>query len=100
MESDGGGGVPQKHADIPVPRVVNRLGSATVLPANRPILLQESLERRAAGATVQPDSDFVGGVWVLRREEPEVKLRSLVGLVTNGKQTWKPSATTTSAIKT
>ena len=37
--------------------------------------------------TVQPDSDLIIRICVLAREEPEVQLRSLIGLVADRKET-------------
>ena len=37
--------------------------------------------------TVQPDSDLVISIWVLRGEEPEVELGGLVGSLADGEET-------------
>lgn len=56
----------------PVSRVVYGLGAASILPADGAVLLQKAFKARATGATVQPDGDLIGYIWV--------------GLVADGKQ--------------
>lgn len=49
--------------------------------------MEEPFKGTAAWTTVQPDGDLVAGILVLRGEEPEIKLRSLVCLITDRKKT-------------
>ena len=53
-------------------------GKSAILPDKGTILLEETLERAAAGATVQPDGDLVARQWIVRGEEPEVQFARLV----------------------
>ena len=45
------------------------------------------MEVRWGGHTVQPDSNLLIRIRVLRREEPEVQLGGFVGLVADGEKT-------------
>ena len=68
----------------PIPRVVCGHRSAAILPRNWAVLLQQTLERGAAWAAIQKNANFLACSLVLRREEPEVELRSFVGFVADG----------------
>jgi len=57
----------------PCPVVLHRAVRA-VLPQERTVLLQETLQTRAARTTVEPDQDLVAGELIGRRDVPEEEL--------------------------
>lgn len=47
------------------------------------MLLEQPVERAAAGSAIQPDGDFVRCRWVCRREEPEPELIDVRAILVN-----------------